>query len=807
VVHRDIKPQNIFLIDGRAVLVDFGIATPSGPQTISREQSDVVPGTPSYMPPEQRYGWDVGPQTDLYAVGMVLYEALTGRRWRWFLPDDVPSWSGVPWPERRALRKALLFDVAERWPDAAAFRHPWWRSRAIKYRVRTAALTVGGLVTGALILWAITGGPGQRARVEVAVASFVAEGDVDPALAVELAWLTERTVSGQVDTAAAEVSTRLLRSEPLDSGAPGGLLEDLQANALVRGELGSGGQGFVARVEVVTGLGTSLLEETAPDTRGIACKLAPKILRSLGKRVDSYQCLFENTAATAFARLLEGEEAFRRQDWHRADSLCSEALAIDSSLAWARWRRANALRWLRQDFEPDLAVLAAQRNALLEIDRLLLDAWRTPFGDDRIQRYEATVERFPFDPYAWLVFGDDLQARSPLIGLPPDTAQSLLERAVERDTTLAPALLDLTILAIRRGDAESAVRWLDRLERVVDPENTSIPTDYLAWAYRLRFGSPSEQANTLHGLASDVGGDPDAMLQFLERFLRWGLAYDLAPAQALIARRALDAAGELPGHAASHIQVTEGLALAALGRWQDALAAFDAVDALLGTPASALLAAQWRALPPALGLHDVPSDAVAEGRRRLERLAADPAVGPQAAWSLAVSHYAAGDAGAAQPWVQRVRESGEPHADDARLLEALQWASAGDPARARRITDEDIPLVAEDRALDPFQRAITYLNRGAWARAIDPASVPADWRWHYNLDFVGEFAVLPQAAEIDWAIGPVARLRTAQAELAADRRATACRELRRIVELWRGADAVFAALRADAQTLVSERCR
>jgi tetratricopeptide (TPR) repeat protein len=805
VVHRDIKPQNIFLIDGRAVLVDFGIATPTGPQTVSRERSDIVPGTPSYMPPEQRYGWDVGPQTDIYAVGMVLYETLSGRRWRWFLPDDVPSWSGVPWLQRRALRRALAFDVDDRWPDAAAFRRPWWHARTIKYRVRTALLTTGGLAAGAVIFGIIVGGT-EAGPVDVAIVSFGAAGGVDPAVAAELAWLTERTVSGQVDAQAEEIETRFLRAPPPDAAPPEDLLEELQTRALVRGGVASAAQGLIARVEVVTRSGTSLIEETAPDIRGIACKLAPKILRSVGERVESYQCLFENTAAVAMNLLLEGEEAFRRQDWEGADSLCTAALAIDPTLAWARWRRANARRWLRKPFEEDLALLRGQRNALLEIDRLLLEAWRTPFGEQRIDRYTDVVRRFPFDPYGWLVFGDDLQARGPLLGLPRDTAQSLLERAVVLDSTLGPALLDLTILAIRRGDSAAAAHRLEQLGSVSDLGG-SIPIEYLQAAKVLRFGTSSEQESALYGLLGDVGGDRDAMLPFLLEFLRWALAYDLAPAQDAIAQTALAGTGTLPPDTAAHIHVTWGLALAALGRWQDAVAVFDTVDVLLRSPKSALLSAQWRVLPGALGLIGVPAAEAAEGRRRLEELADDSVVGPRAAWSLAVSAYAVDDPAEAQRWVRRVRESGETHADAARLLDALQLAAVGDAAGALRTTAADIPLVAEDRDLDPFQRTILYLRRGEWQRALDPDPVPADWRWHYNVDFIGRFRVLPQAAEIDWAFAPYARLLTARAELALGRSASACGELRRVVELWQNADAVFSPLRDDAQALISERCR
>jgi hypothetical protein len=153
-----------------------------------------------------------------------------------------------------------------------------------------------------------------------------------------------------------------------------------------------------------------------------------------------------------------------------------------------------------------------------------------------------------------------------------------------------------------------------------------------------------------------------------------------------------------------------------------------------------------------------------------------------------------------------VREREGTQGEAVRFLDALQLEAVGDPAGALRKTAADIPLVAELRDLDPFQRTLMYLRRGEWRRAIDPDTVPADWRWHYNVDFVGRFDVLPQAAEIDWAFAPYARLLTAQAELASGRSASACSELRRVVELWQDADTVYSPLRGDAEALLSEQC-
>ena len=78
VVHRDVKPANI-LVDamGRARLTDFGIAR-LGSSTMTRAGEFL--GTPAYMAPEQILGGPVGPATDVFALGVVLYEGLTGKR-------------------------------------------------------------------------------------------------------------------------------------------------------------------------------------------------------------------------------------------------------------------------------------------------------------------------------------------------------------------------------------------------------------------------------------------------------------------------------------------------------------------------------------------------------------------------------------------------------------------------------------------------------------------------------------------------------------------------------------------------------
>lgn len=138
IVHRDLKPANVMLVeeaDGRrAVITDFGLALRADRRGGDLTQTGVVMGSPAYMAPEQVSGQEVTPAADLYALGVILFQALTGHlpfsgdspiaiavqklqedppspaRW---IPDLDPTW-------RRVIRRCLEREPQGRFQSAGA---------------------------------------------------------------------------------------------------------------------------------------------------------------------------------------------------------------------------------------------------------------------------------------------------------------------------------------------------------------------------------------------------------------------------------------------------------------------------------------------------------------------------------------------------------------------------------------------------------------------------------------------------------------------------------------------------------------
>ena len=167
IIHRDLKPDNVFLVPRQGEqdfvkMLDFGIAKLLGPQPHSLVQTvkGLVLGTPEYLPPELAMGQAVSPATDIYALGVILFEGLTGRlpfpdgtagelaEHHCFTPAPTlrSVHPGVPTELERIVLKCLAKSPAERYRSADALARDLERYGGEGDGSRTVAL----------------GGPGHR---------------------------------------------------------------------------------------------------------------------------------------------------------------------------------------------------------------------------------------------------------------------------------------------------------------------------------------------------------------------------------------------------------------------------------------------------------------------------------------------------------------------------------------------------------------------------------------------------------------------------------------------------------------------
>ena len=206
VVHRDVKPGNLLLAgDGTVRVADFGVASAAGLDSLT--MTGTILGTAGYLAPEQARGEPTTPATDLYALAVVAFELLTGRRP--FQADnptaeaaahvhaEVPPVSehgDLPRELDPVFRRAMAKDPADRYPSAADF------VSALREALRTAGATThefvpvpqpagkrfplpaligGGLLAASLIgvglAAALTGGDDERPQAQTVTSTVQGE--------------------------------------------------------------------------------------------------------------------------------------------------------------------------------------------------------------------------------------------------------------------------------------------------------------------------------------------------------------------------------------------------------------------------------------------------------------------------------------------------------------------------------------------------------------------------------------------------------------------------------------------------------
>jgi hypothetical protein len=165
-VHRDIKPANVLISQAGVVKVaDFGIASAAATPTDPRIGGGILLGTAAYLSPEQAQGGPVDARSDVYALGCVLYELLTGAPP--FVADrllGVAAWQVAQAPAPPSRRNPRVGPELEAVVMAALANEPARRYQTARAMGQDLERIVGGAAAGAVALWPAAADPATEAR-------------------------------------------------------------------------------------------------------------------------------------------------------------------------------------------------------------------------------------------------------------------------------------------------------------------------------------------------------------------------------------------------------------------------------------------------------------------------------------------------------------------------------------------------------------------------------------------------------------------------------------------------------------------
>jgi tRNA A-37 threonylcarbamoyl transferase component Bud32 len=821
VIHRDVRPANIFCLGDRYVLADFEVARPAAGADVTGATTQERPQTLEYTAPEQQAGGKASSRSDLYSLGMVLYESLTGRRWRSGSSVTTARWSGAPRSFRAVLRRALAQDPAERWPDAAAFMEGLDAAEAKGKARQGSVYVVAVIVVGILIAmsWGriSADGPGASPR-QLAILPFDSVGGAaNDSLGVGLSHLVQLNLDnlpGLTLTPPRQVKRWWARHGGSVIGVEkANAARELRVHWVAHGTLEQRRDTLLVRLTVYDSAGRKTpipeLRARASDLGALGDSLAVSLVRAIAPQLAASYRVVGDVGSVSFGaqrEFLRGEAAFQQDEWSLAERHFESAVDLDSTFALAAWRLANVKRWRRLPYEDDLRRLYDRSDARLRpLDHELIAALNEPAIGHRLARLDSVIARFPDDPYARLLFAEELYHRGPLVGRGLDEGIRAMAEAVARDSSMALAYDHLAFAAIRMGrraEARKAIQNRRRVGAVRSPGDPDVlPLARLAYDERFVPWRARLKRRYL-GWAAD-----SEQTEGISRVFRTAVVWsDIPESQVALSDLLLGSAGaDSSARASAH--EGKAIGLMALGRPDQALLQVDSAAAMFGGTVAQLEQAEWRVVLRALGLP------ISEGdwRSRLGTLAGDPSLGHRAAWALAFAAYTRGDTAEGHSWRNRLGGKEPPVKALERFLAAMALAARGQWQPAVALSDSVEIAFNANEPPDPFARAAFHLQRGNWlAAAGDIPAADREWLWYEGSDIEGWPHGPAQAGEIDGMLGVYARLLRGQALLRPESaggadRARGCAYLRRVVQLWSGAEPAFSALDTRADSLL-RRC-
>ena len=417
IVHRDIKPENLLIHAGHLVIADFGIARAidlAAEENTTSEQ--LVLGTPTYMSPEQASHGRLDGRTDVYSLGCVVFEMLTGeppfagatpqaitaKKMAGHYPSIRVVRPAIPQALDQALARALAPIPADRISSAEDFSSTL-RDAAERHNFRVLPWLVAlGVVVGAIVL-GLTHAPrgtrptALRPRLVVRMLeNRTGEPRYDALGFMAADWVTEGLQrTGAVDvvpTPTALAATRFISGRPGIGDPVRALALETDATLVVTGAIYRERDSLIFQAQLANVEAGRLVGAVEPLRTGIGqpaealrqlrARLMGLLALSLDDRVISTERPPTYGAYQAFS---EGMDAYVRGDYTPALVAFERSYALDTAfvlpLLYASFCHNNRHYYAAADSV--LRILARERGRLNEADRYWLDYQRSELAGDR----------------------------------------------------------------------------------------------------------------------------------------------------------------------------------------------------------------------------------------------------------------------------------------------------------------------------------------------------------------------------------------------------------------------------------------